>query len=215
MYMEGKLLVFDLGSDATEPVFTHTHFRNISAVAWSSNDVIAYGGLNLTRIFSWRRATSSDSPSPDHVSLQEDKYSCGLLSFSPDGAWLAACSGRDAYVYDVQMRACLRKISLLLTINLNDLSFSSDGTKIYTNADTYDISDLRELPSSPDAGAVFRQFAGQRRQYGFDPRDQRWVIGQDGRRACRLPPLGGPRMTSQDDKVAVWDETDQFLLLHL
>ena len=206
-------MLFRSASDGTDPV-THTYDDNINAVTWSSNDVIAYGGREFTRIFSWRHATSSDSPSPVHVQLQEGEYyECDLLSFSPDGAWLAACSYRHLYVYDVQTRACLREIPLD-TLYPTDLSFSSDGTTMYTDTDTFDVSDLRELPPSSDAGAVSHQLVGQRRKYVFDP-DRRWIVGQDGRRACRFPPLNNPRMRSHGEKVAVWDETGRFLLLRM
>ena len=214
----GKLFVFDLASDATEPVFIQTHNKNISAVAWSSNDVIAYGGNEFTRIFLWRQATSSDSPSPDHVELQDGECACTLLSFSPDGAWLAAGSYSDGviYVYDVQTRVCLRKISLLIwQSGPKVLSFSSNGTKIYTEYDTCDVSDLRELPSSPDAGTVSREVPGQRRTYRFDGDDKRWIVDQNGKRACRLPPLNEPNMKPHGDKVAVWDDDGRFLVLRM
>ena len=214
---KGKLFVFDLTSEATEPVFTHARDGGgIFGVAWSSNDLIAYGGDQFTYIFSWRRPTSSIPSSPDQVPLQDGDYFCRLLSFSPDGAWLAAYSnsyrGDVIFVYDVQTRECLREIPFQ-SRPINIFSFSSDGTEIYTDSNTCNVSDLHESQPNPGTGVVSRRGECQRRIYCFSSDDQRWIVDQEGRRACRLPPLGDPRMTTHVEKVAVWDDSGRFFCL--
>ena len=216
-HTKDMLLMFNLTSNATEPAFIHTHDKGkIYALAWSSKDTIAYGGYKFARMFSWHHPTSShDSSSLVHHSIQDSQYWCRLLSFSHDGALLAAYSYRDdmVWVYDarVTVRTCLHRISLR-TSNPVALTFSSSGRKIYTDRETYEIVGLR----GSDIGvASDPEVVKQAQSYGLDSRDERWVVDQDGTRAGRLPPLDKPQLTAQRDKVAIWDDNGRLLLLQL
>ena len=153
-----ELLVYDLTSNMTKPASVALHCSRIDAAAWSSRNVIAYGGANFLKMFWWHLPMSLDAPLADHDHFWlRDKYNCNTIAFSPDSTWLAAGSLPDShlYLYYVHTAMYCRKIHLQQSPQF--ISWFSDGTRIYTGYGIHDVADLCAPPSPASNDVALRR----------------------------------------------------------
>ncbi|TCD70753.1 hypothetical protein EIP91_001782 [Steccherinum ochraceum] len=137
-----ELHVYKAGCE--DPPYVLQTRGDVYSVAWSANNVVAYGTLS-DGIFLWDHSHPKNEPRlithPAHPYWPEYHHPGLLLAFSPAGDWLAAYDGICISTYHVQNGLRRARIDISSINNLRVLNISTDGEEIYTDRGLYRILD--------------------------------------------------------------------------
>ena len=217
-----KLFLLDWASDDDVVALPIGFDDNIQTVAWSCNNVIAFGGWKSPRIYSLHRSTTPCF-SLHRLRLDGDEgRGAKRLAFSPDGTWLAAyCSEGQAvyvYIYDVQQGAYLRMVQASASAyKTPHLGFSSDGAYIHINCGR-DIRYFETIDSyaSRSLSADIGHRVSNRGDFYTLDEDKRWVLNRDRERMYRIPStLEAVQLIFDAHKVAIWDKSNRIYVLDM
>ncbi len=102
---------------------------------------------------------------------------CDDIAFSPDGAWLAYCDGREAVLLDVETMRQRRRLRGH-SITVHGLAFSADGQRLATACE-----DRKLRIWDPHTGELLQTFSGHSasiRRVAFSPDGATLVSGDAG-----------------------------------